>query len=107
VVDVPAAPNYFDVWNGARCARGSDDCDLWDVGSGVASALGNLAEVGAVAMVSARGGKFGYVVRSRHKAYRALRAKGFTKTVAAKIANAGRTLAGRKQMARKGARRRR
>lgn len=58
-------------------------------------------------MVSARGGRFGYVVRSRHDAYRALRRKGKSKKVAAMIANAGRTAAGRKVMARKAARNRR
>lgn len=56
--------------------------------------------------VSDAGGKKGFVYRSRHKAYRALRAKGFTKTAAAKISNAGRTFAGRSAMARKGARKR-
>lgn len=55
-------------------------------------------------MVSARGGKYGYVARSRHDAYRALRTKrGLTKSMAARIANAGRTKAGRQKMARKAA----
>lgn len=54
-------------------------------------------------MVSARGGKYGYVVRSRHDVYRALRRQGKTKTAAARIANAGRTKVGRKVMARKAA----
>lgn len=54
-------------------------------------------------MVSARGGKYGYVVRSRHDVYRALRRQGKTKTAAAKIANAGRTKVGRVAMARKAA----
>jgi uncharacterized protein (DUF302 family) len=54
-------------------------------------------------MVSARGGKHGYVARSRHDAYRALRRKGKTKSTAARIANAGRTKIGRKMMARKAA----
>jgi len=58
-------------------------------------------------MVSARGGRFGYVVRSRQDVYRALRRKGKSKKIAAMIANAGRTAAGRKVMARKGARNRR
>lgn len=58
-------------------------------------------------MVSARGGKWGYVVRSRHDAYRALRRKGKSKKVAAMIANAGRTRGGRRSMARKAARTRR
>jgi hypothetical protein len=55
-------------------------------------------------MVSDRGGKFGYVVRSRQKVYRALRRKGLPKRVAAAISNEGRTVAGRKIMARKAAR---
>jgi uncharacterized protein (DUF302 family) len=55
-------------------------------------------------MVSARGGKYGYVVRSRQDVYRALRRKGKSKRIAAMISNAGRTKAGRKIMARKGAR---
>lgn len=55
-------------------------------------------------MVSSRGGKFGYVVRSRHAAYRDLREKGLSKKVSAMIANAGRTRAGRSAMARKAAR---
>lgn len=55
-------------------------------------------------MVSARGGKYGYVIRSRQDAYRALRRKGKSKKIAAMIANAGRTAAGRKEMARKAAR---
>jgi hypothetical protein len=58
-------------------------------------------------MVSSKGGKHGFVVRSRHGAYRALRRKGMSKSVAARISNAGRTRAGRSRMARKGARWRR
>jgi uncharacterized protein (DUF302 family) len=58
-------------------------------------------------VVSSRGGKYGYVVRSRQDVYRALRRKGKSKKVAAMISNAGRTAAGRKLMARKGARSRR
>lgn len=54
--------------------------------------------------VSDRGGKYGYVHRSRHDTYRALRRKGKSKSVAAAIANAGRTRAGRSAMARKAAR---
>lgn len=57
-------------------------------------------------MVSARGGRHGYVVRSRHDVYRALRRQGMSKTRAARISNAGRTRAARSRMARKGARRR-
>lgn len=55
-------------------------------------------------MVSSRGGKYGFVYRSRHKAYRHLRAKGLSKKSAARISNAGRTHAARVRMARKGAR---
>lgn len=57
-------------------------------------------------MVSARGGRYGFVYRTRQRAYRALRRKGMSKSKAARIANAGRTRAGRSRMARKGARRR-
>lgn len=55
-------------------------------------------------MVSARGGKYGFVYRSRHDVYRALRRKGMTKKRAAQISNAGRTHAQRVRMARKAAR---
>lgn len=54
-------------------------------------------------MVSARGGKYGFVYRSRHSAYRALRKRGASKSKAARIANAGVTRAGRSVMARKAA----
>lgn len=55
-----------------------------------------------VKIVSARGGKHGFVYTSRHKAYRRLRSKGMSKSKAARIANRGRTFAGRSSMARKG-----
>lgn len=58
-------------------------------------------------MVSARGGKHGYVARSRHRVYRALRRKGMSKRRAAMIANAGVTRVARSRMARKAARTRR
>lgn len=58
-------------------------------------------------MVSARGGRHGFVYRSRHRAYRALRRQGKSKSTAARIANAGRRFAGRSRMARKAARTRR
>jgi hypothetical protein len=65
-------------------------------------------QVEVVGMVSARGGKYGFVYKSRHKVYRALRNKrGLSKTVAAKISNAGRTHAQRSRMAKKAARTRR
>jgi hypothetical protein len=53
-------------------------------------------------MVSSRGGKFGFVYRSRHNAYRSI--KGLSKSARAAIANKGRTFAGRSAMARKAAR---
>ena len=55
-------------------------------------------------MVSSRGGRFGFVYRTRHKAYRALRRKGMTKEAAARISNAGHFFPGRSKMARKAAR---
>jgi hypothetical protein len=55
-------------------------------------------------MVSSRGGRYGFVYRSRHDTYRALRKKGASKSKAARIANAGRTRAQRSAMARKAAR---
>jgi hypothetical protein len=58
-------------------------------------------------MVSARGGKHGYVARSRHNVYRALRRQGKSKSVAARISNAGVSRAARSRMAKKAARTRR
>jgi hypothetical protein len=58
-------------------------------------------------MVSSAGGRKGYVARSRHRAYKALRRKGHTKRSAARISNAGVTHAQRSRMARKAARTRR
>jgi hypothetical protein len=55
-------------------------------------------------MVSSRGGKYGFVYRDRHKAYRGLRRKGMPKKLAAMISNAGHTHAQRSAMARKAAR---
>lgn len=55
-------------------------------------------------MVSDKGGKAGYVHRSRWKVYRALRREGMPKWRAAMIANAGRTRLGRKRMAQRAAR---
>lgn len=54
-------------------------------------------------MVSDRGGKYGYVVKSRQAVYRKLRSKGYSKSKAARISNAGRTKAMRKAMGRKAA----
>lgn len=58
-------------------------------------------------MVSDKGGRAGFVFRSRWDAYRALRRQGMSKTKAARISNAGRAFAGRSRMARKGAKSRR
>lgn len=58
-------------------------------------------------MVSSAGGRKGYVARSRHRVYRALRRKGASKSKAARISNAGVTHAERSRMARKAARTRR
>ncbi len=55
-------------------------------------------------MVSDRGGKYGYVAKSRQAAYLDLVEEGKSKKTAAKIANAGRTRIGRSLMARKAAR---
>ena len=55
-------------------------------------------------MVSSRGGRYGFVYRSRHDTYRALRKKGASKSKAARIANAGVVRSGRSRMARKAAR---
>lgn len=60
-----------------------------------------------VAVVSARGGKFGFVYPSRQRTYKALRRKGASKSKAARISNAGRLRSGRVRMARKAARTRR
>lgn len=53
-------------------------------------------------MVSDRGGRYGFVYRSRQSVYLALRRKGASKTKAARISNAGRSHAARSRMARKG-----
>jgi hypothetical protein len=52
-------------------------------------------------VVSSRGGKYGFVFRTRFSAYRALRRKGASKSKAARIANAGRTFPQRSVMSRK------
>lgn len=54
--------------------------------------------------VSARGGKYGFVYRSRHRAYRGMAKTGLSETSRSRIANAGKTHAGRVRMARKAAR---
>ncbi|MFE4671104.1 hypothetical protein [Streptomyces sp. NPDC056723] len=58
-------------------------------------------------MVSDRGGRYGFVCRSRQTVYRALRRQGASKAKAARISNAGRTHAARSRMAHKAARTRR
>lgn len=58
-------------------------------------------------MVSSRGGKYGFVYKSRQNVYRKLRSKGFSKKKAARISNAGHSHAQRSAMARKGAAHRR
>jgi len=59
---------------------------------------------GGTTVVSDRGGKYGYVVRSRQDVYRALRKHGMSKSKAAAISNEGRTRAGRSAMSKKAAR---
>jgi hypothetical protein len=58
-------------------------------------------------VVSDKGGKHGFVYRSRWNVYRALRREGKSRAAAAAIANAGRTHGARSRMARKGGRKRR
>ena len=58
-------------------------------------------------MVSARGGKYALVYKSRQHEYRKLRSKGMSKRSAARISNAGRTHGQRSAMARKAAAHRR
>lgn len=55
-------------------------------------------------MVSDKGGKNGFVYKTRQDVYRALRREGKSKKVAAQIANAGRTHGQRVIMAKKAAR---
>lgn len=58
-------------------------------------------------MVSDRGGRAGFVYRSRFAVYRALRRQGASESKAARISNAGALRTGRVRMARKSARTRR
>lgn len=58
-------------------------------------------------MVSDKGGRAGFVYKSRQDAYRAMRRKGMSKSKAARIANSGRSFAERSRMAKKGWRKRR
>ena len=54
-------------------------------------------------IVSSRGGRYGYVAKTRQSTYRALRKHGASKSKAARISNAGVTRAGRSTMARRAA----
>jgi hypothetical protein len=54
-------------------------------------------------MVSDRGGRAGFVYKTRQAAYRALRRQGASKSKAARISNAGRTWSQRSLMGRKAA----
>lgn len=58
-------------------------------------------------MVSDRGGRWGFVYRTRQDVYKALRRQGASKSKAARISNAGRFHVQRSRMARKAARTRR
>lgn len=58
-------------------------------------------------MVSSKGGRAGFVYRSRQSVYRALRRKGKSPRVAAMISNAGVSSQARSRMAKKAARTRR
>jgi hypothetical protein len=77
-------------------------CEVSHIGPGALP--WGILDQEVVTVVSSRGGQHGYVVRSRHRAYRAIKRKGASKGKAARIANAGRTRAGRSRMARKAAR---
>lgn len=55
-------------------------------------------------MVSDRGGRYGFVYKTRQDVYRALRRHGASKSKAARISNAGLTFPQRSLMARKAAR---
>ncbi|WP_456340146.1 DUF7218 family protein [Streptomyces ipomoeae] len=57
-----------------------------------------------VAVVSSKGGRAGFVYRTRFAVYRALRRQGASKSKAARISNAGRTHGQRSAMARKASR---
>lgn len=54
-------------------------------------------------MVSAKGGKYGFVARSRQRVYKALRKRGYSKEKSARIANAGVTAVQRSSLAKKAA----
>lgn len=55
-------------------------------------------------MVSSRGGRYGFVYKTRQRVYKALRRQGASKAKAARISNAGLTFPQRSRMARKAAR---
>lgn len=75
--------------------------------SSVPSSSGHCAAHTMVTMVSARGGKYGFVYPARQNVYRALRRKGYSKTKAARISNAGRSKLARKAMGHRAAAHRR
>jgi hypothetical protein len=68
--------------------------------------MGGNRDTGAM-MVSDRGGRAGFVYRSRFSAYKALRRKGASKEKAARISNGGRVFGQRSRMAKRGWRTRR
>ncbi|MEU3281605.1 DUF7218 family protein [Streptomyces antibioticus] len=55
-------------------------------------------------LVSDKGGRAGFVYKTRQRVYKALRRQGASKSKAARISNAGRTHVQRSAMARKAAR---
>jgi hypothetical protein len=60
--------------------------------------------VAVALLVSDKGGKFGFVYKSRQAVYEALRRKGFSKEKAARISNAGKSHGQRSRMSKKAAR---
>lgn len=59
--------------------------------------LAQLAAGLGLVMVSSKGGKYGFVYRSEHDRYRALRRKGYSKKKSARIANAWGSGGGRRR----------
>lgn len=76
-------------------------------GHGQTEHQGQRDDPAARLMVSDRGGRAGFVYRSRQSAYKALRRQGASKSKAARISNAGHYFPGRSRMARKAAQTRR
>lgn len=75
----------------------------WHISAWMSVWTGGRREGRCIDIVSDRGGKYGFVFRSRQKAYRALRKHGMPKSMAAAISNGGRTHVQRVSMARKAA----